>query len=222
MGQKLFRFLRGGIKCFTPPMETVWEVPFQNNPAVFCPNHSGALGPFYIMSHFPMRDELAPWINADMMNPETVPAYVRQDYWWKPDSALAPFYNATLPNIAKVFIPPILNSVPNAIGVYHNMHITKTFRESLVALNENKHLVIFAEQPSGYLSHCTKLNDGFLLIAPMAYKRYGICLDFYPVLIDTKTHKIKVSAPIRFNPDLPLKEQKEAIITCIANGIRRS
>ena len=78
-------------------MKTVWEVPYDGEPCVFCPNHAGALGPIDMMAHFELCDTARPWFNAAVADPKQVPAYVRQDYWWEPGCRLEPLYNATLP-----------------------------------------------------------------------------------------------------------------------------
>lgn len=39
-------------------------------------------------------------MNAQMLDPKQVPAYVRQDYWWRPGSFFEPLYNVTLPYLA--------------------------------------------------------------------------------------------------------------------------
>lgn len=47
-----------------------------------------------------------PLVNAAVMDPKQVPAYVRQDYWWRPGCKLEPLYNATLPYMAAAVLPP--------------------------------------------------------------------------------------------------------------------
>ena len=97
---KLYTVLRGAVRLFTPKMTADWAVPFDGEPSVFCPNHAGAFGPIDMCAHFPLSDHCHPWLNAAVMDPKQVPAYVRQDYWWKPGCKLEPLYNATLPYMA--------------------------------------------------------------------------------------------------------------------------
>lgn len=216
---KLFKSLAWVVRTFTPKMTTQWETTFDHSPCVFLCNHAGAIGPIDMCVKFPLRDECFTWLNADMMDRKQVPAYVRQDYWWRPGCFMEPFYNATLPYLAAAILPPILKSAPG-VPVYHDNRVVKTMRQSLRHLKENKHLVIFPEQPSGYLSHHSWINDGFLQIAPLAYRTLGIALKFYPVYIDYKNHVFHVSAPAIFNPDLSLDAQKDALIDIIRQGIQ--
>lgn len=219
--RKMYNFLCGLVRNFSRKMETQWEVPFDGQPAVFCPNHAGAFGPINMCAKFPLRDNCNPWLNADMMDPKKVPAYVRQDYWWTPGSFWEPLLTRTLPYMAAAVLPPILRCAPG-VPVYHDMRVIQTFRQSIGHLKEGRHLVIFPEQPDGFQSHSPKLNSGFLQIAPMAYRTLGLQLQFYPVYIDTKKSRFTVCAPAQYQPEIPLAEQTESILEVLRRGIQRA
>ena len=127
---RLYRCLRAVVRAVTPRMTTTWEEPFSGNPSVFVCNHVGAFGPIDMVVKFPLRDEVRVWCNEGIMNRKTCPAYVRQDYWWKPGCRLEPLYNATLPYIAAAVLPPILQSAPT-IPVYHDARVMTTMRQSM-------------------------------------------------------------------------------------------
>lgn len=215
---KLYSVLRGTLHAVTPKMAIKWAEEFDGQPSVFCPNHAGAFGPMEMCVHFPMHETCHPWMNAAMMDPKQVPAYVRQDYWWKPGSWIAPLCNATLPYLAAAIIPPVLRSVPG-VPVYHDMQVIKTFRKSVEYLRKGEHLVIFPEQPDGYQSHEMKLNEGFLQIAPMVYKMLGIALKFYPVHIDYKNRVFQVGVPAQYDPTRSMEEQTPELVSMLRAGI---
>lgn len=216
---RLFVTLSALVRAFSPKMQTVWETPFDGAASVFLCNHAGALGPIDMCAKFPLRDTCHAWMNADMMDPKTVPAYVRQDYWWQPSCALAPLYNITLPYIAAALLPPILKSAPG-VPVYHDARGIKTFKQSLRHLKDGHHLIIFPEQPSGYQSHHTWINEGFLQIAPLAHRTLGLALNFYPVYLDHKHHVFRVAAPVAYDPNMPLEEQTPRMVEAIRKGIQ--
>jgi len=216
---KLYTVLAALIRGFSQPMTTVWDVPFDGAPAVFCPNHAGAFGPMEICAKFSLRKKLHPWMNDGMMHAGTTPAYVRQDYWWKPGCFWEPLLTRTLPYIAAALIPPILRSVPG-VPVYHDNRVVQTFRKSLAYLQAGEHLVIFPEQPDGFQSHGPKLNDGFLHIAPLVYRKLGIALKFYPVFIDRKNRVMRVGPPAPYDPAVPITGQSEKIMNIIRAGIQ--
>ncbi len=217
---KLFSSLAFIARTCSPKMNTVWEVPFDGEPSVFCPNHAGAFGPIDMCAKFPLRDECYTWMNEGMMDPKQVPAYVRQDYWWKPGCFWEPVLTRTLPYIAAVIIPPILRSAPG-VPVYHDIQVIKTFRQSVGHLKNRKSLIIFPEQPDGFQSHEMQLNKGFLQIAPMAYRTLGLKLKFYPVYIDYKDHTFHVSAPVQYDPEVSLPDQEERILAVLRAGLYR-
>ena len=216
---KLYRSLAWMWKHCTRPMETRWEEPFIDEPSVFVPNHAGAFGPMYMCAKFPLTDRCFSWLNADMMDPRLVPAYVRQDYWWKPGCTLEPLYNATLPYLAAAILPPILRSAPG-VPVYHDQRVMTTMRQSLRLLKEGKCLIIYPEQPSGYQSHHDWINTGFLQIAVMYYRATGKPLRFYPVHIDYHHQMFQVARPIAFDTARTLEEQQDEIVHVLAAGLR--
>ena len=219
MSKRMYRVLSAMIRGVTPRMKTIWEEPFDGEPCVFVGNHAGAFGPIDMCVKFPLRDQNFIWMNASVLHPKEVPAYVRQDYWWKPGCKLEPLYNATLPYIAAALLPPILRLAPT-VPVYHDMRVMTTMRQSIRHLKEGHNLVIFPEQPSGYQSHHDWINTGFLQVAPMYYKATGKVLKFYPVHLDYHKHVFKVAKPIAFDPERTLEEQMPALVEVLAKGLR--
>jgi hypothetical protein len=210
--------MTGLFTALTPNMKTTWEEEFAGEPCVFICNHVGAFGPIYMVTKFPLKNDCYAWMNHDMLDPKLIPAYVRQDYWWKPGCALEPLYNATLPYLAAAVMPPVLNTVPG-VKVHHDIQVIRTFRESIAILKEGEHLVIFPQQPSGYKSHHMWINKGFLQIAPMAWRSLGLALNFYPVHIDHAAHRIIVRKPVRFDPQRKLQDQEDEILEILAKGL---
>ncbi len=217
--EKKFRFLRRFLQVVRPKFKTEWEEAFIDEPCVFIGNHCGALGPIDMVSTFPLCEECKAWMNHDMVEPKLLPAYVRQDYWWKPGCKMEWLYTRTIPYIAAAIIPPVLRRAPTIL-VYHDMRVMTTMRQSLRWLKDGKHLIIFPEQPSGYGSHHNWINTGFLQIAPMYYKATGKALRFYPVHIDYKEHVYRIAKPIAFDPERTLEEQTEEIAAVLAAGLR--
>ena len=217
--KRSYRFWRGLVRAACPRMRTEWAQPFTGEPSVFICNHAGALGPIAMCARFPLADQLRPWMNAQVLSARETPAYVRQDYWWRPGSKLAPLCNATLPYIAAAILPPILRTAPT-VPVYHDARVIRTLRESLRALQAGEPLVIFPEQPSGFQSHQEALNRGFLQIAPAFARTAKPGLAFWPVRIDMRDRVFYVGAPLRYDPALTLEAQIDALLAGMAQGIR--
>ena len=220
MGLRLYHFLRFVVRPFLPRVETTWEVPFDGKPCVFVCNHDRAMGPLEMAVNFPLVDESRIWIFADPLSRETTPAYVRQDHWWNETSRLAPFYNAVIPPVVSVLLPPILRSVPH-VPVYHDIRAVRTMKETLRVLRDEKqHIVIFPEIPTGYGEHSTdKINEGFLNLLPMYRKLTGEELKIWPIHLDARAHTLRVKAPIAWDAERPLEEQVPELSRQILNGM---
>ena len=215
---KAYERLCAFVRAVTPAMTTQWEEPFRGEPSVFVCNHAGAFGPD-MCTKFPLREHCHTWMNAQMLDPKQVPAYVRQDYWWRPGSFFEPLYNVTLPYLAAAILPPILRLAPT-VPVYHDGRVLTTMRQSLRWLKSGEHLVIFPEQPSGFQSHHSWINTGFLNIATMYYRATGKALIFYPVHVDYRRHVFQVARPIAFDTARTLEEQQEELVEVLAKGLR--
>lgn len=216
---KLFDFLVPIARPFLRVRKAVWAEPIGEEPVIFLANHLGAVGPMFMSVTFPLKENVAIWCNEGMMDEKLIVDYVRHDWWWAPDSKLAPLYSATLPYIAKAIVPKVLRSAPT-IPVYRDARIMTTMRASLKALKEGKHVVIFPELPDGHSSHAEHLQMGWLNLTTMYQRATGKTIKMIPVYIDQQAKLFRVGKGITADPDVPLKEQEERIERYLAAGIR--
>lgn len=216
---KLFNFLSRVAYPFLPVKKAEFAEPVGEEPVIFLANHLGAVGPMYMSITFPLRDNVAIWCNEGMMDEKLVVEYVRHDWWWRPESKLAPLYSATIPYIAKAIVPKVLRSAPT-IAVCRDARVMTTMRKSLKALKAGKHIVIFPELPDGHDSHAERLQMGWLNLASMYHKATGKVIRMVPVYIDETAKTFYVGKGITADPELPIMEQSERIEACIAAHIR--
>lgn len=216
---KLYKCVRCCVRPFLKVRDAVYAEPVGEEPVIFLANHLGAVGPMYMVATFPLRENVVVWCNEGMMDEKLIVDYVRHDWWWKPESKLAPVYSATIPYIAKAIVPKVLRSAPT-IAVCRDARVMTTMRKSLKALKEGKHLVIFPELPDGYDSHAEELQMGWLNLVNMYHKATGKVIRMMPVYIDESTGTFRVHKAITADPEIPVKEQEERIERYIAAGIR--
>ena len=216
---KLYNFLYPIFNACLKVHKAEWAEPVPEEPVIFLANHLGAVGPMYMAVTFPLRTNVAIWCNEGMMEEKMIVDYVRHDWWWKPESKLAPFYSATIPYIAKAIVPKVLRSAPT-IPVFRDARIMSTMRASLKALKEGKHIVIFPERPDGHDSHAEHLQMGWLNLVTMYQRATGKNIKMIPVYIDEEARLFRVKPAITADPDLPLPEQEARIERYIAAGIR--
>ena len=216
---KLFNVLSRVARPFLPVKAAVYAEDIGAEPVVFLVNHLGAMGPMYMSVTFPLRDNVAIWCNEGMMDEKLTVEYVRHDWWWKPESPLAPLYSATIPYAARAIVPKVLRSAPT-IPVYRDARIMTTMRQSLKALKEGKHIVIFPELPDGHDSHAEHLQMGWLNLTSMYRRATGKDLKLVPVHIDVEARLFRVGKAITVDADIPLAEQEERIERYLAAGLR--
>lgn len=216
---KLYNVLQRIVYPILPIKKAVYAEPVGEEPCVFLANHIGALGPIYMAATFPLREKVAIWCNEGVMDEKQMVEYVRHDWWWRTESKLAPLYNVTLPYIAAAIVPKVMRSAPT-ITVYHDARAMSTMRQSMKALKEGKHIVIFPEKPDGFDSHDEYLQMGWLNLCTMYQRATGKPLKMIPVHIDQKAHVFRVGKGITADPNVPVKEQESRIERYLAAGIR--
>ena len=216
---KLFNVLSRMAYPFLPVKKAEFAEPVGEEPVIFLANHLGAVGPMHMAITFPLHDNVAIWCNEGMMEESLTVEYVRHDWWWRPESRLAPLYSATIPYIAKAIVPKVLRSAPT-IAVCRDARIMTTMRKSLAALKDGKHIVIFPELPDGHDSHAEELQMGWLNLVTMYRRMTGKEIRIVPVHIDTEAKIFRVGKGITADPEIPLKEQEHRIERYLAAGIR--
>ena len=216
---KLFNFLSRVVYPFLPVKKAVYAEPVGEEPVIFLVNHLGAVGPMYMSITFPLRDNAAIWCNEGMMDEKLTVEYVRHDWWWKPESKLAPLYSATIPYVARAIVPKVLRSAPT-ISVCRDARIMTTMRKSLAAMKEGKHIVIFPELPDGFGSHAEKLQMGWRNLVTLYKRPTGKDVKLVPVHIGQKARLFRVGKGLTVDTDVPLAEQEERIERYLASGLR--
>lgn len=216
---KLYECGRWCMRPFLKVRNVIYDEPVGEEPVIFLANHLGALGPLYMVGTFPLRDNVAIWCNEGMMDEKLIVEYVRHDWWWRPESRLAPLYSATIPYIAKAIVPKVLRSAPT-IAVCRDARIMTTMRKSLQALRAGKHLVIFPELPDGHDSHAEQLQMGWVNLITMYQRTAGKNIRLVPVCIDRQARVFRVGRGIWPDPDRPISEQSAEIERYIAAYIR--
>ena len=222
MGKIFYRIAVPAVRLFIPRLQVSWEVPYDGESCVFVANHERAVGPLEMAANFPLRLDSPIWIYAAPLSRETTPEYVRQDHWWDENGKLAPLWNAVIPPIVSLILPPILRSAPH-VAVYHDGRAATTMKESLRLLQKGKNLVIFPEIPTGFGEHDPeKINEGWLMLLPMYEKRAGKPLKIRPVRLDLARKQMIIRRPFGMDPEIPLRDQIPELSRKVLQGIFES
>lgn len=195
--------------------KTIYETPVADEPAVFVSNHSGVRGPVMTTLFFPRKRMT--WTVSFALDKEKVANYAYHDILFGEARRRKGFWRF-LSRILGAMLPSLLR-YEGVIPVYHDNNIVKTFKQSIHALSEGNDLVIFAESPERYTPYINKLQPGFVDLARLYHRRTGKLLRFYPVYLEKKNAVISVGKPIVYDPEIPMEQQREQVISYLADQI---
>lgn len=212
-----YRFIRGIARLCFPRAKTVYEEQPGDEPAVFVCNHSAIRGPVMMTLDFKPKHQA--WTVSCALNSKEAVNYAFHDVFMG-NSRKCKWFWRFLSHIVAKGLPPVL-LYSNTIPVYHDKGIVKTFKQSIKALTDGDHLVIFAESPKRYSEYICELQPGFVDIARLYYRKSHKALKFYPVYLEKKNAIISVGKPISYDPELSLEEQRERITHYLRDNIDR-
>ena len=196
-------------------MRTIWHRPFDGEPAVFVCNHDSAYGPMAMCAHFDQKAIIRPWINAQVLSPRQVPAYVRQDFWWPRNRWYTKILDYTLVYPVSLLLPAIVHGSA-CVPVYHNENVEKTFAGSVDALSNGYSLILFPERPTDYKAYDERIYSGFTALGRMFKGGDSAGLKFYPTYVDWTGKEIRVGAPITYDASGEHREQSIKVL----NGVQ--
>ncbi len=203
----VYRFLAFLLKLLFPKFQVVGAENLASDGCIIAGNHCQTNGPVYGQLYHPRQRSI--WCAAEMTTLKDIPAYAYKDFWgdkpgwirwiFKPISYLiAPF-------AACVF------SQDHIIPVYRNQRITVTLRQTLNALKDGQDVIIFPEHDEPYDHILQGFQPGFVDVARSYYRQTGKRLSFVPMYLAPKLKTAYLLAPIQFDPEAPIKEERERI-----------
>ena len=210
-----YRLVRGLVKLFYHKMKIVGAENIPSAPSIIVGNHTQMNGPICGELYFPCPRRI--WCAAPMMHTKEVPAYAFEDFWSRKSKWTHPFYR-----LLSYIIAPLSASVfsnAHTIPVYHDARLMTTFKQTLSALEEQEHVIIFPECYEPHNNIVYTFQTKFVDVAKLYYKRTGKCVDFVPMYIAPRLKTIYFGKPIRFDPEAPIAQQREQICDYLMDEI---
>lgn len=184
-------------------------------PCIIVGNHAQMNGP--IVAELYLPGPRAIWCAGEMMHLKEVPAYAYRDFWSKKPKAVRWFYR-----ILSYVIAPLSACVFNnarCIGVYHDMRVATTLRETLQQMRQGVRIVIFPEHDVPHNHIVCDFQDRFIDLARMYHHQTGQAPAFVPMYVAPALRKTFLGKPILWNPDAPTDDErrrvKEALMAAI-------
>lgn len=158
------------------------------------------------------------------MRLKEAPGYAFRDFWAYKPKRYRWFYKLLSFCIAPALV--YLCKSAEAIPVYTDRRYLLTVRATLEKLENGKSIIIFPECHTRYNAIVNEFKEGFAELAAYYYKRYGKEISFVPVYIAPKIKKVVFGSPVKYDPSVPIEEQRLAIcnhlkseITAAANSL---
>ncbi len=181
---------------------------FEQVPCIFVCNHERAFGPLVMLSHFPLKKILTPWIIGEVCSRRELPKYAKDDFWVKPNKWYSKPLTAIVGFWGSLIVPPVMRGM-KPIKVYHDGRVKRTILESVDLLSNNGKILLFPEKPTEFKSYSDEIMSGFVLTARLYFKKTKKNVPLYPVYIDKKKSKIIVGLPLYIDNSLDSKAQAE-------------
>jgi len=204
----IFRVVRKYFDITFPKMKMVGLENIPEEPCMIVGNHSQLNGPLTGELRLPFARTM--WYSGDLTDKNLYPEYAMNDFW-RYKSKRSKWFYKIMAQVTKPIFPYLLKYV-DGIPVYKDNKIILTFKKSVETLNSGKHLVVFPECHTPYNHIVNEFQSGFVDLAKLYYKKTGKCLSFVPMYICRKLKSTFFGKPVVFDPNVPLEEQRTAII----------
>ena len=211
----LYRGLKCAVWLFYPKMEVCGAENLPGEPSIIVANHSQMNGPICAEIYGPENCYI--WCAGEMMRMKDVPEYAFRDFWSQKPKWTHPGYKL-LSYIIAPLAAYIFSRGPG-IGVYHDIRLIGTFKNTVNRLQEGNHIVIFPEHDVKNNHILYDFQDKFIDVAKLYYKKTGKQLNFVPLYIAPKLKQMHYGNPIRFDPDVPMDEERDRICQYLMNEI---
>lgn len=212
----IYSFTKAIIKLFFPKNEFIWktEKPAEGEPVFFVCNHTKIYAPVYFLLQ---KEKVRVWSNYNFL--------FYKSCWQHLSSTVLKTFKLGFLLLPLAFIlTPIIVWTFRAIEpipVYHSdKNVLETFKKSIQTMEEGIPQVVFPECTKNQVNkYMYELHAGFPLVAQDYYDKTGKIMKFYPVYCAEALHTFLVGDPISYNPEIPLKVQRNDICRYIENKI---
>ncbi len=173
-------------------------------PCVIAGNHAQLNGPINAELYFPTKKLI--WCDGPMMDRKEFPKYAYNNFFGgKPN-----VFQKMLAHL----ISPIITNVfrhADALAVYRDMRIMKTYKATTDALEQGVNIVILPECPDEYNEITNEFNQYFVDVARFYYKHTGKELSFVPMYYSKELKKTLFGKPIKIDANSPIETERKRI-----------
>lgn len=188
-------------------------------PCIVISNHAKLHGPINSELYFPTKKLI--WCDGPMMDKKEFPKYAYNNFFGgKPN-----VFQKMLMHIIAPIVSKIMNNA-DALAVYRDMRIVKTYKMTTEALEKGINVVILPECPEEYNEITNKFNEYFVDSARFYYKNKQKEVKFVPMYYCKAEKTMIFGQPIQFDSINSIEEERKRIcdylieqITCLAKSL---
>lgn len=195
MNSAAYKIIKGAVWLFTTKFKISGEENLPEEPCIIVGNHCHMYGPISAELYTP--GDHYTWCVADMMDRKTVPEYAFNDFWSNKPKRSRWFYRILSHVIAP--LSELIFTNANTVGVYRDMRVIRTFKETVSKMTEGANMVIFPESYEPRNNIVYEFQDRFVDVAHMYYKKTGKNVSFVPMYLAPKLKTIYYGKPIEYD-----------------------
>lgn len=209
-----YRFIAFFVCLFNRPVEFLGMENMPEEPCVIVCNHAKARGPIMAEAYLPFKKRI--WCDAPMFDKKEFVKYAYSAFWGGKVNCFKRFFVKLLaPLVAYVF------KNADAIPVYRDMRVVKTYKASVEELNEGKSVLIFPECPDEYNEIINKLNVYFVDVARYYYKQTGKELLFVPMYYGATIRKAIIGNAVKFDSNADIADERKRVTDALLDETTR-
>jgi len=152
-----------------------------------------------------------------MMHLKEVPAYAYSDFWSGKPACTRWFFRLASYAIAPLSVCVFNNA--HCIGVYRDMRVMSTFRESVAGLRRGMKIVIFPETDPPVNDILYTFQDRFIDLGRMYAHAAGQTLRFVPMYVAPALKKVFFGPPIAYDDTADPNEERARIAAALTRSI---
>ncbi len=173
-------------------------------PCIIAGNHAQLHGPINAELYFPTKKLI--WCDGPMMDRKAFPKYAYSNFFGgKPN-----FFEKMLAHLIAPLITKIFKDA-DALAVYRDMRIMKTYKATTDVLEQGVNVVIFPECPEEYNEITNEFNQYFIDVARFYYKHTKKELEFVPMYYCKALKKTLYGKPIKFDANSPIETERKRV-----------
>ena len=211
----LFKIIKYLVRLFYGKMEVVGMENLPESNTIIVGNHCQMNGP--IAGELFLPGNCYTWCAGQMMHLKEVPDYAFQDFWSQKPGWTHPFYKILSHLIAPLSVCIFNNA--RTIGVYRDMRIMSTFKNTIKMLKGGANILIFPEKNEKHNNILYQFQENFVDVAKLYYKQTGISLTFVPLYIAPKLRKLYIGKGIVYNSENMIEEERKRISAYLSTEI---